>query len=42
MDVYTRVLGEGIEASEAAAVAAHYEAAGDLGKAGHFFSLCGQ
>ena len=42
MDVYTDALGDGIGSAEADQVAKHYEALNDLGRAGRFFSLCGQ
>jgi WD repeat-containing protein 19 len=42
MDVYTKVLGDGIAPDEAASVASYYEGQHLLGQAGHFYSLCGQ
>lgn len=42
MEVYTTILDDGIGPDEANAVAVYYEGQHDLGKAGHFYSLCGQ
>jgi len=42
MEMYTRVLGDEIAPEDAQNVAAHYESQHELGKAGHFYSLCGQ
>ena len=42
MDVYTKVLGDGIGPEEAQSVASFYEGQHELGQAGHFYSLCGQ
>jgi WD repeat-containing protein 19 len=42
MDVFTKSLGDGIDSTQAASVAAYYEGLNQLGNAGHFYSLCGQ
>ena len=42
MDLYTGVLGEKIGPDDALEVAHYYETQNDLGKAGQFYSLCGQ
>ena len=42
MDLYTSVLGDKISADDAREVAHYYETQNELGKAGQFYSLCGQ
>jgi WD repeat-containing protein 19 len=42
MDLYTSVLGDKISPDDAREVAHYYETQNDLGKAGQFYSLCGQ
>jgi WD repeat-containing protein 19 len=42
MDLYTSVLGDKISPDDALEVAHYYETQNDLGKAGQFYSMCGQ
>merc|ERR1712216_369611 len=42
MEVYTSVLGDNISPDDAANTGAYYESKHDMGKAGHFYALCGQ